>query len=307
MMQKIRKYLSSDDAGLTLLEVIIAMVITGFLAIGLTRITGMSMSAMAYTQATTVQGSNSASLNAIFNNDLTQSNGVIVPSANFVNSNVCMTLSNTLVKPVLTLSTQSNILPTNASWDSTKATATFTYNGPQVALTVGQLVDIAGMTNTLLNSNGLNLLSSTSQSFTVQYPAATAALLGSGNEAETSAAAAVVYKWVGYEIHANAATGTSDLWRVQCAAQGAAPDANAQILRTGFDPNIDWTNAVQCTSSAMVTSTCTKDALLNATNGNAVPAITFTIPATVPSTSPLYQQNSPVYPQEVLLAARSLS
>ncbi len=306
-MQKIRQFWSSDDSGLTLLEVIISLVITGFLAIGLVRITGMSMSAMAYTQATTVQGSNSASLNAIFNNDLVQTNGVVLPSADFSNSNMCMTLSNTLIKPLLTLSTQSNILPTNVSWNASTSSATFTYNGPQVALTANQLVDISGMTNTLLNLNGLPLVSSTSHTFTVLYPAATSALLGTGNEAETSAAAAVVYKWVGYELHSNAATGTTDLWRVQCATQGSTPDANAQILRTGFDPNINWSSSVQCTSASMATVACAKDTLLNATNGNAVPAITFTVPPTVPSTSPLYQQNSPVYPQEVLLGARSLS
>jgi len=306
MIKMIKSNSVSDDAGVTLIEVIIAMVLTAFLAIGLTRIASASLTAMAYTETTAIAGANSASLHSIFNHDLAETNAIVVPSSNFVNSNVCMTLSNTLVKPLLTLSTQSNISPTFASWDSTASSATFTYTGPQIAMTVGQLVDIAGMSETLLNATGLMLVSSGANTFTLLYPAATSTLFGTGSETESFGASAIAYKWVGYELHPNASTGTTDLWRVQCSRQGETPDANAEILRAGFDPNIDWTNAIKCTASTMATYTCLQDILLTATNANAESGITFTIPATVPASSPLYQQHSAVYQQEVLMGATSL-
>ncbi len=306
-MQNIKRFWSSDDSGLTLIEIIISLVVTSALAVGLAHIADTSLTAMAYTESTAIKGANSASLNEIFNKDLSQTVGVVVPSSNFVNSNVCMTLSNTLVSPLLTLNTQSEIPVTHASWDATQGTATFIYSGPQISLTVNQRVDISGMTNTLLNATGLTLVSSSTSAFTVLYPAATSALFDIGNEIETTSAGAVIYKWVGYELHPNAATGTTDLWRVQCAWQGAVPDANGQILRTGFDPNINWSNAVQCTFATMTSASCAQDILLNSANANAIPAITLNLPATVAMTSPLYQRHSAVYGQEILLAATSLS
>jgi len=76
------KYASSArqrDSGFTLVELLMALILTSFLALAVSKMFGESISAMQYNQATSLAGAGTSTLNTTFSRDMRESNGFSIP------------------------------------------------------------------------------------------------------------------------------------------------------------------------------------------------------------------------------------
>ena len=79
-MQKMRNYLKrSPEAGFTLVELLVSLVITAILAVGVTRILTITMQTVSYTQSSTLVASNIALIDSVLSDDIGDSNGFVIP------------------------------------------------------------------------------------------------------------------------------------------------------------------------------------------------------------------------------------
>ena len=166
-MQKLRELLKQDtEAGFTLVELVLSLVITAILAVGVTKLLTVTMQTVGYAQSSTVRASNVALVNSVINRDISASNGFVIPDTTSSTapdkSKICTSWSTgssyASVRPILTLS-----IPVTVQITSVRRFAT--YNEYTVAsadinsLATGQLATVSVVSSGSVNSADLSVSS----------------------------------------------------------------------------------------------------------------------------------------------------
>jgi len=313
-MKKLRQlFTTNTEAGFTLVELIVSLVITGILAVGLTQILTITMQTVGYTQTTTLVASNVALLDSTLSKDISNSNGFVIPNTSttpdatkICTSWVATDTSYTNVRPLVTLSVPRYLPITKAVGNGLTITYTLA-TGTTNAFVVGQLATIYGFTTASLSMVSAPVTVVTSGSFTVSTTAST-------TETETPAknGTAAVNFFHGYEVRNVANAG--ELWNFTCPVTGFTTNlTNTRVLRQGVPlPAVSsWNAAIACTSfssgsdktitPASASSTiCPTDTSLTSLTVN--PGIQFSVPAATTGS-----RSNQTYTAQVVQGARSIA
>ena len=320
-MQKLRNHLKSNpEAGFTLVELLVSLVITAILAVGVTRILTITMQTVGYTQSSTLVASNTALIDSVLSEDISDSNGFVIPNTTTTtpdSTKICTSWISTdtgftSARPLLTLSVPSYLPITSAKGNGLSITYSLAM-GTTNTFQVGQLATIYGFSNPNLTSISAAITSKTDSSPT-QAGTFTVATTISTTEAETPAknGTAAVNWFHGYEIRSIG--GTGELWLVTCPVTGSTTNlSNPRVLRQGVPlPNdVNWANMVKCTSFSSGTSisvaaasstslTCPTNTSLTSLIDN--PGIQFIIPPAAPGS-----RSNQYYKVQVIQGARSIA
>ena len=301
-MQKMRNYLKrSPEAGFTLVELLVSLVITAILAVGVTRILTITMQTVSYTQSSTLVASNIALIDSVLSDDIGDSNGFVIPDTATTTPNTSKICSSwkstdttyTNVRPLLTLSVPSYLPIASAKGNGLTITYTLGTNTTNT-FQVGQLATIYGFSNTNLTLSSAAITAKTETTLT-QAGTITVATTLSTTDTETPATVgtAAVNWFHGYEIRS--VEGAGELWLITCPVTGSTSNlSNPRVLRQGVPlPNdVNWPNMVKCTTfdigttalkpiTASATSTlCPTNTSLTSLSVN--PGIQFIIPPAAP-------------------------
>jgi len=301
MKKNLLRRMANDDAGVTLIEIIVCLVLSAILAVGITQLLTASTGAMDLSATAATSGNMQSNLVSYFTSDVHRSNGYTVPFSSASSAapnvnNMCTSWDATdtsyaNVVPLVTMSVPVAEVLKSATWNGTSATYTSATTGIFVP---GQIVNITDFVNV-----GLNLVSATITSATGNTLTVPNVTTPSGSVTED--ATLYMNQNVGYEIRT--VNGAGQLWRVTCAMIGANPiDALSVQLRSGLpvSSNAMWLTSIKCLSStgATISSTdCPVNTFLN--TQATYPGISLAIPATTITT--------PNYPSQTLIASRSMS
>jgi len=301
MKKNLLRRMANDDAGVTLIEIIVCLVLSAILAVGITQLLTASTGAMDLSATAATSGNMQSNLVSYFTSDVHMSNGYTVPFSSASSAapnvnNMCTSWDATdtsyaKVVPLVTMSVPVAEVLKSATWNGTSATYTSATTGIFVP---GQIVNITDFVNV-----GLNLVSATIASATGNTLTVPNVTTPSGSVTED--ATLYMNQNVGYEIRT--VNGAGQLWRVTCAMIGANPiDALSVQLRSGLPVSSDamWLTSIKCLSStgATISSTdCPVNTFLN--TQATYPGISLAIPATTITT--------PNYPSQTLIASRSMS
>ena len=293
--------MANDDAGVTLIEIIVCLVLSAILAVGITQLLTASTGAMDLSATAATSGNMQSNLVSYITSDVNMSNGYTVPFSSASSAapnvnNMCTSWDATdtsyaSVVPLVTMSVPVAEVLKSATWNGTSATYTSSTTGIFVP---GQIVNITDFVNV-----GLNLVSATITSATGNTLTVPNVTTPSGSVTED--ATLYMNQNVGYEIRT--INGAGQLWRVTCAMIGANPiDALSVQLRSGLPVSSSavWLTSIKCLSStgATISSTdCPVNTFLN--TQATYPGISLAIPATTITT--------PNYPSQTLIASRSMS
>lgn len=328
-MKKIRETLKTNpEAGFTLVELLVSLVITAILAVGVTRILTITMQSVGYTQSATLVASNTALIDSVLSEDISASNGFVIPNSTTTvpdSTKLCTSWISTdttynSVRPLLTLSTPSYlpVLSATGSTGSSGAIIKYTLTmGTANTFQVGQLVTIYGFTNSNLVVTGAAITARTDASatqagtFTVAAPTA-----NNDTESPTGNGTAAVNWFHGYEIRN--IDGAGEIWLSSCALTGSTTKSttnliNPRVLRQGVPlPNSsDWPNMVKCTTfnagngitvaaASATSTTCPTNTFLTSLVDN--PGIQFIVPPANPGS-----RSNQYYKVQVIQGARSIA
>lgn len=293
--------MAADDAGVTLIEILVCLVLSAILAVGITQLLTASTGAMDLSTTAATSGNRSNNLVSYFTNDVHITNGFNVPfsSASSTTPNVdnlCTSwdatdTTYTSTIPLVTMSVPVAEVLKSATWNGTSATYTSSTPGVFVP---GQIVNITDFVNTGLNIVNTTVTNATGNTLTVPN-------LTTPSGSVTEDATLYMNQNVGYEIRT--IDGAGQLWRVTCAMIGAYPiDALSVQLRTGLpvSSNAVWLSSIKCllsTGATITSADCPVNTFLN--TQATYPGISLAIPATTITT--------PNYPSQTLVASRSMS
>lgn len=316
-MQRLRKHLNQNtEAGFTLVELVLSLVITAILAVGVTRLLTVTIQTVGYAQSSTVRASNVALVNSVLNRDISASNGFVIPdttsSAGPDKSNICTSWSTgstfESVRPILTLS-----VPITVQITSVKRLASsieYTVTGTDSSsLVIGQLATVRVASIGNINSVDLSVTSAPIVSLNSGKFTVTASTSTNDSTALTAAGTVTVNWFHGYEVR-KVPVGTDSismgqLWTFSCPTAGSTSVINPRVLREDLPApagSTVWANSVLCTAQTLISTICTKNTSLTSLSDN--PGIKFTIPASSPIKG---SRSDHIYTQQVIQGARRIA
>lgn len=320
-MQKLRNHLKSNpEAGFTLVELMVSLVITAILAVGVTRILTITMQTVGYTQSSTLVASNTALIDSVLSEDIAGSNGFVIPNTTTStpdSTKICSSWKSTdttytNVRPLLTLSVPSYLPIASAKGNGSTITYTLAANTVNT-FQVGQSATIYGFSNSNLTVESASITAKTATTVT-QAGTITVATTISTTESETPSkvGTAAVNWYHGYEIRSLG--GAGELWLNTCPITGSTTNLiNPRVLRQGVPlPNdVNWPNMVKCTTFSTGTSiqvaaasatslTCPTNTSLTSLINN--PGIQFIIPPAAPGS-----RSNQYFKIQVIQGARSIA
>jgi len=312
-MQRIRQSVNQDSqAGFTLVELLLSLVITAILAVTITRILAVTVQSVNYIQTSTLVGSNVALVDSTLSGDISASNGFVIPNSTTPDpTKLCTSWKSTdttytNVRPLLTLSVPSYLPIASAVGQGSSIIFTLK-SGTVNTFVIGQLATIYGFTNANISLVSSPITALTPTTITV---ATTFATYETETPAQNGTAAV---NWLhGYEIRNVSNSG--ELWSFTCPIAGSATNlVNPRVLRQGVPlPSLStWTDSVQCTSysagtamtiiqASAVSTTCPTNKSLTSLIDN--PGIQFTIPAAITGS-----RSNQTYTAQVIQGARSIA
>ena len=317
-MQKLRELLKQDtEAGFTLVELMLSLVITAILAVGVTKLLTVTMQTVGYAQSSTVRASNVALVNSVINRDISASNGFVIPdtaSSNTVDkSKICTSWSTgssyASVRPILTLS-----VPITVQITSVRRFAT--YNEYTVAsadinsLAAGQLATVSVVSSGSVNSADLSVSSAPISDPPAAGKFRVTVSTSISDPNAIAAVGTVTVNWFhGYEVR-KILVGTDSismgqLWTFTCPTAGSTSLINPRILREDLPApagSTVWINSVMCTDQTLAPTICTKNTSLTSLTDN--PGIKFTIPASSPIKG---SRSDHIYTQQIIQGARRIA
>lgn len=307
-MQRIKQSLNQDSqAGFTLVELLLSLVITAILAVTVTRILAVTVQSVSYIQTSTLVGSNVALVDSTLSGDISASNGFVIPNTATPDATKLCTswkssdTTYTNVRPLLTLSVPSYLPIAKAVGQGTSIIYTLK-SGTVNTFVIGQLATIYGFTNT-----NLSLVSSPITALTPSTVTVTTAIATYETETPAQNGTAAANWFHGYEIRNIANSG--ELWSFTCPTTGLTTNlVNPRVLRQGVPLPSEpiWINSVQCASFlstgsiGIQLSVCPTNTSLTSLIDN--PGIQFTIPAATTGS-----RSNQTYTPQVIQGARSIA
>lgn len=266
------KRFHSSSSGVTLLEVLVALGITGLVVSGLTGMSRLGYKAFSGNMSASMKTIHNSSFDYVFNRDLKNATGLIISSANPASAdlaNMCTTYTpgSTTVRPILTAYLQHTLVINSAEVNPANSNEIKYYTTSPHDLHPGMPITISGLSP--IEFNLMTLVNDVDTSnfrwFTVTIPSnvtlTSSATTPAPNSSDYSVAngQGISISYIGYEVVANAVTGnTSDFVRVEC--ETLASDGNQKIVDSikyrSDMPEIsawDWSKAISCTPTASTT------------------------------------------------------
>lgn len=309
-MQKLREFLKQEpEAGFTLVELVLSLIITALLAVGVTKVLTVTMQTVAYAQSSTLLSSNVALVDTVLNKDISASNGFVVPDSTSPTKSLLCTSWSTgstfvAVRPILSLSVPVTVQITSVKRLSSSIEYTVASTDAK-NFAVGQLATVNVVSSGSVNSADLGVISAPIASIASGKITVTA----TPTTADSSAifvTGTITVNWIhGYEVRKNEIN-MGELWTLTCDSAGSNNLSNPRLLREDLPlpaSTTAWTSTVLCTDKALIDAICTKNTSLTSLTDN--PGIKFTIPASTPIKGA--SRTNKIYTEQAIQGARIIA